>query len=61
MPKEIEITVEEDGTYSIDGKNLEQGESVADVARFITDKLGQVSETGHKHHQKQEVDNKQLA
>jgi len=47
---EIEITIKDDGTLEIQGYNLPAGLNIGQVARFLTDKLGQVTEQGHKYH-----------
>lgn len=50
--KELEITIMDNGDIAIQGKNLALGESVKDVARFITDSVATVTETGHKQSQR---------
>ena len=47
---EIEITVNDDGTLEIQGYNLPAGIPISQIAKFLTDKLGSVTELGHKHH-----------
>jgi len=49
MAKEITITINDDGSMEIQGLGLGPGEQIEDVAKFITDNLGEVLETGHKH------------
>lgn len=49
MGRELEIVIQDNGTMSIEGNNLKPGEAVKDVAKFLTDKLGEVTEFGHKH------------
>lgn len=52
MRRELEIIINPDGTYSIEGYNLASGESIEKVARFLTNDLGDVIERGHKHNHK---------
>lgn len=47
---EIEIIVKDDGTLEIQGYNLPAGISIVQAAKFLTDKLGTVTEQGHKYH-----------
>jgi len=49
MAKEITITINDNGSMEIQGLGLGPGEQIQDVAKFITDNLGEVLETGHKH------------
>ncbi len=49
MAKEIEIIIDEQGNVSIEGFNLGPNERIEDVAKFLTNELATVTETGHKH------------
>jgi len=49
MPKEIQITILDNGEIEIEGKNLNSGEQIKEVAKFITDAIANMSDFGHKH------------
>lgn len=49
MSKELEITISEDGSMSIEGFGLSPNETVKDLAKDFTDAIGTVSEYSHKH------------
>jgi len=49
MPKEITITIHDNGDMEVEGSGLKPGEEIKDVAKFVTDVIGNVTETGHKH------------
>ncbi len=53
MPKQLEITINDDGSFQIEGIGLSPNERVTDLAKFLTDKLGDVTEKGHKHTHKE--------
>jgi hypothetical protein len=47
--RQIEITIDDNGDITVEGINLRPGERIEDVAKFITDNIATVTETGHKH------------
>jgi len=49
MPKEIIITIHDNGDMEVEGTGLKPGEQIKDVAEFVVNVLGNVTETGHKH------------
>ena len=49
MAKEITITINDDGSMEIQGLGLGTGEQIEDVPKYVTDGLGEVLETGHRH------------
>ena len=60
MPKSIEITIHDNGDMEIEWQGLKAGEEVKDVAKFVTDVIGNVTETGHKHTHNITEQNKEL-
>ena len=52
MPREIIVTINDDGTMSVEGKGLKPGERIEDVAKFVTDQIAEVTEFGHLHEHK---------
>ena len=61
MAKEIIITINDDGSMTIQGLGLEPGEKIEDVAKFVTDGLGEVLETGHRHTHSVTESNREIA
>ena len=61
MAKEITITINDDGSMTIEGLGLEPGEKIEDVAKFVTDSLGEVLETGHRHTHSVTESNREIA
>ena len=49
MSREIEIRILPNGQLEIEGYNLKPGEQIKDVAKFLSDILGDITEQGHKH------------
>lgn len=50
MAKEIEITINEDGTFTVEGFNLTSTEKITSLAKFVIEKLGTVTKVEHKIH-----------
>ena len=61
MAKEITITINDNGSMEIQGLGLGPGEQIEDVAKFITDNLGDVLETGHRHTHSITESNREIA
>jgi len=49
MPREIKITINDDLSMEVEGLGLQPGEEIKDVAKFVTDSIAEVTETGHRH------------
>jgi|TARA_Y100000310_G_C20680923_1_gene815892 hypothetical protein len=49
MSRKIEIIIEDNGNITIEGYELKPGETIAEVAKFLTDQIAEVTELGHKH------------
>ena len=61
MPKEITITIDDNGSIEVQGTGLGPGEKIEDVAKFVTDGLGEVLETGHRHTHSVTESNREIA
>ena len=61
MSKEITITINDDGSMEVQGLGLGPGEQIQDVAKFVTDSLGDVLETGHRHTHSITESNREIA
>ena len=61
MAKEITITINDDGSMTVEGLGLGPGEKIEDVAKFVTDGLGEVLETGHRHTHSVTESNREIA
>lgn len=60
MAREIVVTILDNGDISIEGINLKPGETIEQVAGFITTILATVTEIGHKHTHIVTESNKQI-
>ena len=61
MAREITITISDDGSMEIQGSGLGPGEQIKDVAKFVTDSLGEVTELGHRHTHSVTETNREIA
>lgn len=61
MAKKLEVKIGINGELEIEGLGLSRGEQVKDVAKFLTDSIGDTLDYGHKHtHEEEEQHTERL-